>query len=1451
MSIVPTDHDAQFRSLAARARSGIQSWIRRRGGSVLGATPFVLVAGMTAAALSPIAVPLLGVAATGALAGFITQLGNIGAEHIARVLRDTVTRLRAEEQADVSEDAIRSLLASQLEQALDGPDGTAVRVEIGEFLHAVGGVSTALDAAFHGGVEGLYSYIGETVHLLSQTSEEFRALRQDVLSGLAVIQRDLTRIEAAQRGQTDRIERMSTHIALLHRQLAVSGGATRPALEGRSESSPGQIPQLPAEFTGSEPELCPYPGLAAFQESDAVWFHGRERLTAELVTRLRQRLQGPSMLIVVGASGAGKSSVLRAGLIPELDTGALAVPGSESWPREVMKPGRHPLRDLALRLAAIAGADGSTFVAALDDDPGRTPLLVRQALLSGDGPAGPAAEAAPRRLVLVIDQFEEVFTLCAGEERRRFIEAVSAAAEGSADDPAPALVILGLRAGFVEHCTAHPTLRPALRDQFIVGPMNISELHDAVERPARDVGLVVEPGLADAMLTDLEAVASGDTATYDPGKLPLLAHVLRETWARRERGRLTVRGYSEAGGIKRAVAKKADEVYGSFDADGKRVARVLLEHLVSVRADAEDTRRRMTREALIAEISPDDAETARRVLDRLERERLVTADQDTVQIAHEALLRYWPVFGRWLDEHRAWLRVSQRLTERAGEWKGGERHPDLLLRGAQLSAVYAELDDDRRGELGALESEFLQASERRQTRADRRRISLAVTLTAVFVVAVALAVIALNNSAAADRQHAIAQARRLAAEADARRATDPEVALLLSLAAYRVAPGDAEAVNGLLSTQTGFFTQRLTHGTGSVNAVAYAPGGGFVAAADQGGNVVLWDTGTLKATAPLRGKGPFYAVAVDPAGKLLAAGQQDGTTILWDVASRERLAEFKHGPDAIATMAFSPDGNTLATAGYDGTVRLWSVRTKKEAGSFTVGNGTISSVAFSPDGHQLAAACTDGKTRIWNPAEPGSEPERTLSEHTGLVRAVAFNHDGTLLASGGDDSTVRLWDPHTGTQVAVLSGAAGPVRSVAFSPDDTQLASSGQDDAVRLWDIDTRTQTSALIGPSDTIAGIAFNPDGRTIVGAGTDATVGIWNVATPQSSGGAAVVSVAATPRSPGLIATSGPNQKVYLWQSSRRRLYKTLDRPDAKTGGPPTAMAFNQDGTALAASAPERGVTLWDVAHEAVVRTLVDPKAAKDDDTRVDSVAIRPTPGAKSAASPADAVVAAGGVNDSIYIWGPGSDKPFINSLLGGPITTVAFSPDGSLLAAGSQDGTILLLRVTVNNRGIVDGDVAGQLTGPSGPIKSVAFSPDGRTLAAGAADGTVRLWDTGAADRPTALATVYGQSQAVVAVAFNDDGTRLASSAADHTIRLWNVADPAAPAAFAALTTPSNPSAVAFEPGTGIVVGSAADGTALFWDTDARAVADRICASDPAAAARVFTPLLVDGDYPDLCP
>jgi WD40 repeat protein len=1446
-----------------RARTGIRAWVSQSGRVLMLMTPPAIVTAMTAAAVAPVLLPLLGVTAgvvsmtagTIAIQAMLAQLGGLGGNYLADVLHDVAVRLRGEARVSgVSEETLRSMLERRLDAELVGPRAAGLRTEITQLLRAVNGVDEALRAAYASDVPGLAAHIGREVTQLSRTVAEFAGLREQMLGSLTAIQRDSAFIRTAVQDQGDELRRLNMNIAFLRREIVRGGPAPPPG-----PHAVGALPGL-APGPALAGRVLPYPGLPAFSETDADWFYGRDRLTALLVEELRERLRGSSPLMVVGASGAGKSSVLRAGLVPELDSGALAEPGSAAWPRMIMTPGQFPFRDLGLRLAQRADLAATMVLDELAADPARAGMIIRQGLLArGErqrngvisiapdlGAGGPGSETGrDRRLVLIIDQFEEVFTQCQdGAERKRFVDAICAAARGSSQDPPAALVVIGLRMSFAEQCTAHPELEPALRDPVIVGPMNVRELHDAIELPARRAGLTVEAGLAAVMLRDLGAVESPGNvaaATYDPGRLPLLAHALRETWERSGGSQLTITAYDAVGGIKNALASKADQVYGSFDADGQRVARQLLEHMVAVHADAEDTRRRIRRSVLVSELPLADAPAAGQILDRLEAERLVTADEDTVQFAHEALLRYWPALARWLQENRAWRQEQQRLTEHAREWAASGHHPDRLLHGAQLSAPGEMLTDARRAELGELETDFLRASQARQGRVERTRRTVVAVLAVLVILAGSLAVLAQASSRTARQQQAIAQSIGLVAQASEIQAVNPQTSLLLSLEAYRISHSP-EAISSLLSSvQTSFFTDRLASHAGPVNAVAYDPAADQLASAAQGNAVTLWDTRTRRRRVTLRGRSPFYAVAFSPDGRLLAGAEKDGDTVIWNVRTGLPVGTVSHGPDPVTAVAFSPDGRELATAGEDGAVMLWRAAGLTAITTLRVGNGTISAIAFSHDGRKLAAACADHDVRLWDLSHPGPVP-LILRGHTDLVRAVAFSRAG-MLASGSDDGTVRLWNGQTGAPLGVLTSGTAAVHAVAFSPDGQELASGGEDDAVRLWNVRTKTQVGELTGPTAAVASVAFSPDGHTLVSGDAGATIGLWNVPTAAAPGAG---SIAVTGSGPTLmLATASTSAAITRWDAERNRLpflQNTAAPPDVSgAAGPqaPASLAFSPDGKILATPAADGQVTLWNTATRRQIGTLKAPGP-------IDAVAYQPAtrPGGL-------ALLAGGSTNGNIYLWIPGSSQPaqYIGGQLSAPVRALAFSRDGTLLAAGSDDNTILLARVT-DDGGRIRTSVLTILDGEA-QVTAVAFSPHGSTLAS-ASGHAAQLWDISHPRRPGGPVTLPGATQAaMISVAFNSSNTMLAAAADDGAIRLWDVANPSAPIAAGTLAGPGNPTEVAFEPGRPVVVGAAADGTAVFWDIRPGAVASRICASHPHAGAAALRPYLRGITYRPICP
>ena len=389
------------------------------------------------------------------------------------------------------------------------------------------------------------------------------------------------------------------------------------------------------------PVVCPYPGLRGFEAADADWFHGRDQVVADLLVRLTEQLDGGEPVVLVGASGSGKSSVLRAGVGRALATGQ---PPGSAWPQVVVTPGADPVGALAAALAPAVGTDEQVLARAIRHTPTE---LGRWCHVAG-------------RLVIVVDQFEELFTLGASAADRLAVATALAHA-------GPALVLLAVRADLVEPCIGLAPLRSALAAPVLLGPLSGDELRQAVLAPARDAGMRVEPGLTERVLADFGAF--GETG-HDPGALPRLAHALRETWRHGDGTALTLAAYRSAGGIEGAVARTAEQFYAGLDDDGRRAARGVVLRLVVVLDDGVVARRRAERAELVA------VDGGAQVLDGLIASRLVTVDEKGAQLSHEALLTAWPRLREWVDADRAGIAQHTRFTAAARAWARAGRQDD-------------------------------------------------------------------------------------------------------------------------------------------------------------------------------------------------------------------------------------------------------------------------------------------------------------------------------------------------------------------------------------------------------------------------------------------------------------------------------------------------------------------------------------------------------------------------------------------------------------------------------------------------------------------------------------------------------------------------------------------------------------------------------------------------------
>ena len=1209
----------------------------------------------------------------------------------------------------------------------------------------------------------------------------------------------------------DRSSDVQDLAALVTECLGAQADGVREALD-RAEVDGGGLPM--AEFvslvvgalTGVSPRADapppnPYKGLRAFDETDALDFFGRADLVEKMLGRLAGTDAGHRLLLLVGGSGTGKSSVVRAGLLPRVRRGDIA--GSDAWFITSMLPGSAPFEALAEGLRQVAVGESDGLAADLADDAASIDRVIRRLVPDGG------------QMLLVVDQFEELFTSVSEREQRRFLDGLLCAV--TAPD-SRLRVVATLRADFYDRPLGVPGFGSAVDGATVtIAAMAPADLEEAIIEPAQRVGRAVEPAV---MAELVSAVAE------EPSALPALQFTLYEL-AEACPDTLTLAAYRELGEVDGAIAGRAESLYRSLEDNERTAVRHLFERLVVVGPDGEPTRRRARRAELIG--SPADP-TVDATVERWAEARLLGLDCDaltrepTVEVVHEALLREWPRLRTWIEEGRDALLVLAHLREAAASWVDLDRDPGALYRGARLQVVL-DLTEGRPGHPTESEQAFLAASRQAQDREEReaaeaadrqvranRRLRLQLGIIAVaLVIALIGGLVAFDQRGEAEQERRVATARELAAASEASLDDDPERSILLALAALD-ATGEDEAIPDAVSAlHAAVASSRLvlsvpelggaldwspdgtlfvTEGpeesglvdirdaaTGEsvrsfpghdidVNDVAFSADGSMLATTGDDGALRVWDptTGDQVAAFEFDDGGVVWGPSFSADGASVAASWLDQQVVrVFDVESSGLLSEVS-APGAVDT-AFRPDGTQLAIGNID-EARAQVVEPESGEVLFTLGGDEawIRAVAYSPDGESLATTGGDGTTRIWAAAD--GSPQLTLSEHVGDVNAVDWSADGSRLATVGDDGSARVTEIMDGVAREVLALSARDTRNglqgVAFSPDgSTIMTSDWAMAAVKVWDVSPQggaewLNVESIPGdPGDLAPAFTADSEGLIVVGEGGTAT--IWDVATgrpghdigPGGPGDVDFERVALT-EAGDVLATSGDQVPVRLWDVASGELRLTVDpaEPEAFV----TGMGWSHDGRLLAiAQAGEGGgwVDVVDLSGERVAHLEEEP------DVYIRTVGFGPD----------DRVLVT--TRDSarddpdqrgIRLWD--WEQGVVETTLDSPAYRAALDPTGGRLAATLDlEGDAEVWDAATRRR-------LATLTG-SASLNDIAMSADGTQVATAGDDGAVRLWDV---DTGTQELRLQGQGTAVHGVSFSPDGSRLASIGSDGVVRVW---------------------------------------------------------------------------------
>ncbi|MFZ4815279.1 MAG: protein kinase domain-containing protein, partial [Phototrophicaceae bacterium] len=1185
---------------------------------------------------------------------------------------------------------------------------------------------------------------------------------------------DIVLGRATEKAPADRYHDVQEFSLALHHVLQTSEGIGSTTLSPRAYQTlppytltPSRLETLQLDIDWGNIEN-PFKGLRAFQEADADDFFGRE----EVIKRLLDTFANTRLMALVGPSGSGKSSVVKAGMLPALRDGKLQ--GSKNWFIVEMVPGAYPLEELEATLLRVATRAHKGILQTLREKPNGLGEIA-QAILPDDD----------SQLVLYIDQFEEVFTFVEAEEDRAKLLSLLLNATKRAENRVR--VILTLRADFYDRPLLYPEFGELFRrNTEVILPMSENELAEAIIGPINRAGLQLETGLIQSLVNDVKD---------QPGALPLLQYALTELFERRDGPVLTMKAYADIGGAMGALARRADELYVQLDNRGKETSRQLFLRLVTLGEGTEDTRRRVLKAELIS-LSGDD-NTMEATINTFSRYRLLTLDRDpatrtpTVEIAHESLIREWGKLRDWLNSSREDMRLQRRVLIAAEDWRRFNRDASYLARGTQLE-TFAEWAINTQLQLTNNEQEYLnasieqnerlvkdaQAQQAREAALERRSRNILRVLVGVLIVALAVAlglsVWATNqrleaerSAVIADRAAAVAQSFALAANSRlALLNSDIDLAVTLALAANEIEAPPPIAQNILFEVAYTPGTQALlAPQMGEINAVAALHAPERILYGTDQGLVGLWDATAQTDRILLPADGvPVNVIAIPPDQSVVMVGGQDGTIDVLNAANGERLRQLGvttlAGSNSITAMTYTQDGAALIVGLQNGNILLIDPTDGHSLQAFGAEDqqhrGTITNLRVSPDGLQVVSTGVDRSVRLWTIA---SGQLLAQEEHAAPTRDTLFINNGTELLTAAQDGELVIRDPNTLAPIRAFQ-TGHILWEIEYGPDDT-LFTAGQDGILRQWELVNGGNLKNYIGHISNVLTLAPTERAGNLVTGSADGTVRLWNFYNrqidyiAQDTGGdeSGIFDIDITPDGQ-TVLTGGSFGSLKLWDANTGVIDVGSDERIVTFNTSFTKVAFILNNTQVLGGSLDGGINAWDIASGQELIQYGRHRAS------LTALVIHPD----------QQVMITAGRDRTTRVWNLATGDEIMRLELDTLVTALAYSPDGGRLLVGDQTGSLRLLDgLTFAELYRVDGQHTRD-------IVTAGFSPDGRLMATGSLDRTAIIWNS---ETGELVQRISGHAEPILTLAFSPNGSGLVTASGnqfapptDVSIRLWDV-------------------------------------------------------------------------------